>query len=253
MSEIRETSTIEDIEITPSEPVVTLGELLAGLGYLAYTGSKLAATGAVKAGALAWRGGKAGVKAISQMHYQRLSVAQITPLVQSAASAREALAQLASLGRVEIPASHAPALKIRLEKLASANDKLGVAAAATDLIRFRQNRLQAAALKLTREACKEIGFTPQTLPDEHGIIVAIGADGIQKLTLAVEKTKDGDVKLYFDADGFYGGACITTLDALQRRLAAKGMRFTIVFSTRKDERPAFDGGRLPAPIQARCR
>jgi hypothetical protein len=250
MSEIRETTTIDDLEVAPSEPLISLGELLAGVGFLAYQTTRLAVKGAWFTGKLAYQGGRALANEIATARANRLAVSQIAPLVNSAGNTRQALNALAAADGFEIPKLEAEKLKTRIESLVAANDKQGITALATELTRSRQERLRTSLLKLTAEACGEIGFSAQALRAEHGVLVAKSADGRRKITVAVDKTKEGDVKLHFDADGFHGGACIEALDALQARLTAKGVRFRLESRKRKDGRPAFDGRRLPLPTQA---
>ena len=251
MSEIRETTTIDDIAVAPSEPLISLGDLLAGIGYLAYQGTKLAVKGAFVAGSLAYKGGRALASEIAKARAERLAVSEIAPLVNSSGDAREALRALSTADGFEIPRVESEKWKARIETLVAKNDKLGITALATELTRSRQERLKTSLLKLTAEACGEIGFSGQTLRAEHGALVAKSADGRRTITVAVDKAKDGDVKLHFDADGFYGGACIEALDALQAGLDAKGVRFRLESRIRKDGRPAFDGRRLPQTLQAR--
>lgn len=245
MSEIRETTTIDDVEVAPSEPIITLGELLAGVGYLAYQGTKFVVKGAVIGGLLAYKGGRVLATELREPRRNRLSLSEIAPLVDSSKSLHEALASLANASGFEIPKCDAEKWKARIVNLVATDSKLGVAAMAKELTYARQERLKMSVLKLTEEACAEIGFTTAPHRAEHGILVAKSTDGRRKITVAVDKTKEGDVKLHFDADGFHGGACIEALDALQNRLEAKGVRFTLDTRRRKDDRPAFDGRRIP--------
>ncbi len=250
MSEIRETTTIDEVEVAPSAPLISLGELLAGIGFLAYHGTRLAVKGTCLAGSLAYKGGRALASEIASARAGRLAVSGIAPLVSSSDNAREALRALATTNGFEIPKAESERLKARIESLVSTNDKLGITSLATELIRSRQERLKTSLLTLTAEACGEIGFSGQALRVEHGVLVAKSADGRRTITVAVDKTKEGDVKLHFDADGFHGGACIEALDALQTRLAAKGVHFRLETRKRKDGRPAFDGRRIPQAAQA---
>ena len=251
MSEIRETTTIDDVQVAPSEPLISLGELLAGIGFLAYHGTRLAVKGACLAGSLAYKGGRVLASEITSARARRIAVSELAPLVSSSDNAREALHALATSDGFEIPKAESEKFKARIESLVSANDKLGITALATELTRSRQERLKMSLIKLTAEACGEIGFSGQTLRVDHGVVVAKSADGRRTITVTVDKAKDGDVKLHFDADGFHGGACIEALDALQARLATKGVRFRLESRMRKDGRPAFDGRRIPQATQAR--
>ncbi len=251
MSEIRETTTIDDIEVAPSEPLISLGDLLAGIGFLAYHGTRLAVKGAFVTGSLAYKGGRALASEIAKTRGERLAVSEIAPLVNSSGDAREALRALFTKNGFEIPKGESEKWKARIETLVGKNDKLGITALATELSRSRQERLKTSLLKLTAEACGEIGFSGQTLRAEHGVLVAKSADGRRTITVAVDKTKEGEVKLNFDAHGFHGGACIEALDALQTSLATKGVHFRLETRKRKDGRPAFDGRRLPQLAQAR--
>lgn len=251
MSEIRETTTIDDVEVALSEPVITLGELLAGVGYLAYQGTKFVVKGAVIGGVLAYKGGRALANELREPGRNRLSLSEISPLVDSSASVPEALASLANARGFEIPKCDAEKWKARIGSLVATDSKLGVAAMAKELTYARQERLKMSVLKLTKKACEEIGFITAPNVADHGILVAKSTDGRRTITVAVDKAKEGDVKLHFDADGFHGGTCIEALDALQNKLAAKGVRFTLDSRRRKDGQPAFDGRRLPQGVHIR--
>lgn len=250
MSEIRDTTTIDDVNVAPSEPLISLSDLLAGVGFLAYHGTGFAVKGACLAASLAYKSGRALANTIATARANRLAVSQIAPLVNSSHNAREALSTLAKADGFELPKAEIEKWKARIETLVAKNDKCGITALATELTRSRQERLKTSLLTLAAEACGEIGFSGQALRAEHGMLVAKSADGRRKITVAVDKTKEGDVKLHFDADGFHGGACIEALDALQARLQAKGVHFRLEARKRKDGRPAFDGRRLPLSTQA---
>lgn len=206
--------------------------------------------GTCLAASLVYKGGRALANEIATARRGQIAVSQIAPMVNSADNAREALNALAASDGFAIPKSESEKWKARIESLVAANDKVGITALATELTRSRQERLKTSLFTLAAEACGEIGFSGQALRAENGILVAKSADGRRKITVAVDKTKEGDVKLHFDADGFHGGACIEALDALQARLTAKGVRFRLEARKRKDGRPAFDGRRLPMSTQA---
>lgn len=250
MSEIRDTTTIDEVNVAPAEPLISLGDLLAGVGFLAYHGTRLVVKGTCLGATLAYKGSRALANEIMNARQGRLAVSEIAPLVTSSDNAREALRALAASNSFEIPKAESERLKARIESLVSANDKLGITALATELIRSRQERLKTSLLTLTAEACGEIGFSSLALRIEDGVLVTKSADGRRTITVAVDKTKEGDVKLHFDADGFHGGACIEALDALHARLTAKGIHFRLETRKRKDLRPAFYGGRIPRSAQA---
>ena len=249
MSEIRYTEPVEAIEVPPSEPLISLSDILMGVGWLAFQGTKLAVKGAVAGSILAYKGARAVTKAIQES--RPLLLRQVDDVIAQANSAKEALTHLAAAPGFEIPQAEAEQCKSRAEALATANDKLGVAAMAREIVRTRQDRLQTTLLTLATESCREIGFNAVTLRANHGSLVAKSADGRQTITVEVDKAKDGDLKLHFDADGFHGGACIQALDALHKRMASKGVRFRVGARKRKEQRPAFDGKRTPQVIRAR--
>ena len=249
MSEIRYTEPVEAIEVPPSEPLISLSDILMGVGWLAYQGTKIAVKGAVAGSILAYKGVRAVTKAIQVS--RPLLLRQVDDVVAQANSAKEALTHLAAAPGFEIPQAEAEQWKSRAEALATANDKLGVAAMAREIVRTRQDRLQTTLLTLATESCREIGFNAVTLRANHGSLVAKSADGRQKITVEVDQAKDGDLKLHFDAHGFHGGACIQALDALHKRMAAKGVRFRVGSRKRKEQGPVFDGTRTSQVIRAR--
>ena len=181
-----------------------------------------------------------------QLHMQ-----EIESTVQSAKSARDAVESLAATPGFEMPVAAAEPFKAKLEALVARNDKVGVATLAKQLRRDSQDRLQTNLMTLTAESCKEIGFESVTLRPEQGILTARSATKGGIITVEVAKGKDGDVKLHLDADRFHGSACVESLDALQSKLATKGVRFRIESHRRKDRSPAFDGRRIANVISNR--
>ena len=201
MSEIRDTTTIDHVEVTPSEPTITLGELLAGVGYLAYQGTKFVVKGAVIGGVLAYKGGRALANELREPRRDRLSLSEIPSLVESSTSVRDALASLAYAGSFKIPKCDAEKWKARIVSLVATDSKPGVVAMGKDLTYARQERLKMSVLKLTEKACEEIGFITASNSTNHGILVTKSMDGRRTITVAVDKGKEGDVKIHFDADG----------------------------------------------------
>jgi hypothetical protein len=251
MSEILHTERVEAVEVPSAEPLISLSDVLTGLGWLAFQGTKLAVMTAVGGGVLAYRGVRAAVNTIQEA--KRLSLPEIERTITQAPDAKAALQRLASSPGISLPQGDAAALEARVQKLVAADDKLGVASLAREIVRGHQDRLQTTLLTLTVESCREIGFDAVTLRADHGILIAKNPNGRSSITIEVEKAKDGDVRLHFDADGFHGGACVEALDALRARLAAKGVRFHVGSRRRKDQRPAFDGRRIARPVQVRAR
>lgn len=253
MSEIRKTTTIEKVDAPAPEPLITLGDILAGVGWLAFQGTKLAVKGAVAGSVLAYQGARAISKTVQDARHARLSIGEIAPLVSEAQDASRAVASLATHAGLEIPQAQAEQWKTRIEKLVASNDKPGALKLARELIGARQDRLQTTVLKLAADTCKELGFKAVPLRSEHGLLVAKSDDEKRTLSIEVQKTKDGEIRLHFDADGFHGGTCIQTLNAFENGLRARGVRFAVSERHRKDRRPVFDGRRLPQAIRARIR
>ena len=79
MSEIRDTTTIDDVSVTPSEPLISLGDLLAGVGFLAYHGTRIAVKGTCIAARLAYKGGRALANEIATARANRLAVTTDRP------------------------------------------------------------------------------------------------------------------------------------------------------------------------------
>lgn len=251
MSEYRRSEPVEAVEVPPSEPLISMADILKGVGWLAYHGTRLVAKGVVAGGLLAFKGAQAVTKAIQES--RAMSLSEVNAVVQQSENAGEAIRQLAASPGFEIPQADVQQWKSRVEKLATSNDKLGVASLARDLIRARQDRMQATLLTLATESCREIGFNAVPLRCGHGILIAKASDGRRTIEVRVDKAKEGDVELHFDAKGFHGGACIEALNALHKSMESRGVRFRVASRKRKDQQPVFDGRRLAQVVRARSR
>lgn len=250
MSEIRRTTTIEEIEAPSREPLITLSDVLTAGGWLALQTMKLSATTAVVTTKLVARGGVAMSGAIRE-HRRHATFSDVDGIVSGSASAREAVASLAAFSTLQVPSREASALNARLQALVAANDRAGVAAVAKGLLGARQDRLQAQLIPLVAEACRAIGFTPAQMTSAGGMAAAYREGTRQSLSIEVAKAKDGGIQLHLDADGFTGGACVVALDALQTELRNRGVHCDMQERHRKQSRPVFDGNRLGHRIHVR--
>jgi len=251
MSEIRRTTTIEDIDVPPREPLISLSEVLAAGGWLAFQTLKFAATTAVVGTHLAIRGGIAVSEAIRE-HRRQATFSDVDGIAKGSTSAREAVTSLAAFSTLQVPNREASALNARLQALVATNDRAGVAALAKGLVAARQDRLQAQLIPLVAEACGAIGFTPAGIAAAGGLVAAHRAGTRQSLSIEVLKARDGGIQLHLDADGFEGGACVVALDALQTELRNRGVHCDLQERHRKQSRPAFDGNRLGHRVHVRC-
>jgi hypothetical protein len=250
MSEIRKTTTIEEIEAPPSEPLISLAEVLTAVGWVAYHGTRFAVKGAVAGTVLAYKGGKAIGEALKESRRRSISLSEVGGLVQSSSDAKDAVTKLAAYAALELPKKHTEAFTSRLKTLVASNDKTGIASIARQLIVARQTRLQAQLIPIVMESCRAIGFDPQIVDPASGIVVARG-EGRQRVTIEVAKSKEGDVRLHTDSDGFAGGACAyVVLDPLEKELRSRGVRFELEERQAKDRRPVFDGPRIPNVVHA---
>jgi hypothetical protein len=251
MSEIRRTTTIEDIDVPPREPLISLSDVLTAGGWLALQTLKLTAKTAIVGTQLAINGGIAMSNAIRK-HRRHVTFSDVDRIAGSAASAREAVTSLAAFSSLQVPDREASALNARLQALVATNDRAGVAAVAKGLVAARQDRLQAQLVPLVAEACRSIGFTPTGIAPT-GTLVAAHRNGTrQSLSIEVAKSKDGGIQLHLDADGFEGGACVVALDALQTELRNRGVHCDLQERHRKQSRPAVDGNRLGHRLHVRC-
>jgi len=250
MSEIRRTTTIEEIEAPSREPLVSLSEVLATGGWLAFQGLKLAAKTAVVTTRLAVQGGIAVSDAFRE-HRRHATFSDVDGIAKNSTSAREAVTSLAAFSTLQVPSREASALNARLQALVATNDRAGIAAEAKGLVAARQDRLQAQLVPLVAEACRAIGFAPSQMTSAGGIVAAYREGTRQSLSVEVAKAKDGGIQLHIDADGFTGGACAVALDALQTELRNRGIHCDLQERKRKQSRPAFDGNRLGHRIHIR--
>jgi hypothetical protein len=247
MSEIRKTTTIQQVEAPPPEPMISLAEVLAGIGWLAINGTILACKGSV----LAYKGIRAASQSIREARETCAVAGEIAQPVRDFGAVQETIVNLAADQRLEIPRRQAEQLRLRLEKLAASNNKTGALALASELLASRQDRLQQTVLKLTAESCREIGLTNVNISSATGLVIAKSADGQRTFTVDVEKTRDGGVRMHRDSDGFHGGTCAPVHDAFDQAMRSKGVRFNTQERRRKHPRGAYDGGRLPGLVQLR--
>ena len=116
MSQIRKTTTIEKIEVPPREPLISLEEVLTAAGWIAFQVTKLAVKTTIVGTKLAYRGGKALASAIQESR-RPATFSEVTRLVASAGSAREAVTSLAASSALEVPQGHSRG-RILAERLA---------------------------------------------------------------------------------------------------------------------------------------
>lgn len=247
MSEIRKTTTIERVEAPPSQPMITLADLLAGFGWLAVNGTILAWKGSV----LAYKGIRALSDSVRENRIPSLSPDAAAKIVGESLDARQAITKLSEHGDLEVPKTHAELFKTRLKKLVATNDKNGAVSLARELLAARQDRLQTTLLKFAAESCRQIGFTDVTTSADFGLVIAKSADGRRTFTVDVEKTRDGGVRINRDSDGFQGGSCAPVHDAFDRVMQTKGVRYESQSRHRKHRRPVVHRGRVPQLIQTR--
>lgn len=236
MSEIRRTTSIEIEEPPTSERGLSLADLLAGAGWLAYEGTKLAAKGTIAGMKLAAH----AMHAANEGHHSPLTLSRAKQIIQSAPDAAAALTSLAAQPGLEIPVAESQRWKQTLAALSSTSGKGDVLKLTEGIIRGRQERLQAKTGKLVAEACQAIGFAPKQLNGSPGLVTAAGI-GTRKITVEVAKERDGGLRMHLDAHGFHGGECIRALDALQSELARRGISFRVDSRRRKDRAPAIEG------------
>jgi hypothetical protein len=250
MSETLTTTTIDRIEAPQRESSISLADLLAGIGMLAYHGTRLAVKGTVLGTKLAYKGIKAGADAVKA---NRLRNDEIERMAMGSASAGDALTSLASTSGFELLARDAAPLRSRIQTLVATNDRLGVATLARELRNASQQRLQANLKQLTTEACRMIGFEVVTLRAHSGILTAQSNQAPGRLDIQYVSDDQGGVKLHIDAEGFHGGACVARIDALLEHLSKSGVRFGVVRRQRNDRSPAFDGRSILQTSRLHCR
>jgi hypothetical protein len=250
MSEIRTTTTIEEIEVPQREPLVSLADVLSAGGWLAAQTLKFTTKAAVLGTQLAIRGGTAVSKTLRD-HRRNTTFSEIDQIANNSASASQLVTSLAVISSLQVPSREVGALNARLQTLVVTNDRKGLAHLAKGLLTARQNRLQAQLLPLVADACRAIGFTPTRI-GPAGSVVAAYRDGTrQTLCVEVAKAKDCGIQLHLDADGFTGVECIVALDALQAELRKSGVHCDLQEISRKQSRPAFDAYRLGHRTQVR--
>jgi hypothetical protein len=237
---------VEAFEAPPSEPLISLSDVLAGVGWLAYHGARLTFQGAK----LAYEGGSALAKSIQESRNRPLTLPEIDAFIDHAPDAGDALRQLAGTPSLELPVAAAQRWQADFSVLAP-GDKEGLKSAMHRLVGERQVRHQTEISRIAADCCLRLGFQASTLRPEHGVLVA--RKGRETLTVVTERRKDGGVALHFDADGFHGDACVRTLNALQKMLEEQGVRFRVSSRRRKDDHRAIDARRLGSANHLRHR
>lgn len=236
MSEIRRTTSIEIEEPPATERGLSLADLLAGAGWLAYEGTKLAAKGTIAGMKLAAH----AIHAANGCHESPLSLSKAKLIIQGAPDAASAMRSLAAQPGLEIPVAESQRWTQSLKALSSNGGKGDLLKLTEGIIRGRQDRLQAKTGALVAEACQAIGFAPKQLNGSPGLVTAAGI-GTRKITVEVAKDRDGGLRMHLDAHGFHGGECIRALDALQAELSRRGVSFRVDSRRRKDRSPAIEG------------
>lgn len=236
MSEIRRTTSIEIDEPPTIERGISLADLLAGAGWLAYQGGRLAAKGTIAGVKLAAH----AIQASRDHADKPLTIAGARQIIERSPDAAAALRDLAARSGMEIPFEHSERWRHTLASLSPASNKGEVMKLAEGMIRLRQDRLQAATSRKVAEACTAIGFSPKPLNGSPGLVTATGT-GTRRITVEVAKDRDGGLRMHLDAHGFHGGECVRALDALQRELVERGVSFHVDSRKRKDSAPAIDG------------
>lgn len=241
MSEIRRTESVEAFEAPPSEPLISLSEILTGVAWVGFHAARLTTKGTVAGARLACQGGRILARELRESRQRSLTLPEIGELIDRSADNREALRQLATLPAMDLPKAEVSRWQAEFASLSPA-DRSSLKATMHRLVRSRQSRFQADLTNLAFEVCSELGFKSTVFHPEQGILVA--KKGQETLSFAVDKRKDGGISLRSDADGFHGSACIKTLNAVQRGMAKRGVRFRRSVRARKDEQRAIDGAQL---------
>lgn len=250
MSEIRRTESVEAFEAPPSEPLISLSDVLAGIAWVGFHTARLTAKGAVAGTRLACQGGKALAHELRKSHDRSLTLPEIDYLIDHSADNREALQKLAATPAMELPKADATPWQAEFESL-EPTDRNGLKSAMHRLVRSRQARLQTDLANLVSDVCHELGFEATTFRPEQGILIA--KKGREVLSFAIDRRKDGGISLHSDAEGFHGGGCIRALDAVHLRVEKRGVRLGKYSRVRKDDHRAIDGARISSNRRLRMR
>jgi len=246
MSEIRSTTTIEEINVPPREPLVSFADVLMSEARGTLQGASSATTTAGTGKNIIHHAGTSLLKAQGDLR-RHATFSEVDQIAATAGSAREAVTLLAAASAIEVPHRVSKALATKLTTLVTNNDKIGVAAVARDLVAARQSRLHSQLIPLVVESCRAIGFVPTGLSADLGLVAANRPGTRQCMNIDVARTKDGGVQLHLDADGFEGAACVETLNSLQSELRKRGVECDLQERRRKPSRPV----RIGRPVRVR--
>lgn len=226
MSEIRTTTTIESIEVPSVEPIFSFAAVVTSCG----SATSLTAGAAT---------------AVSRAH---VPLPLMEKMIMESGSARAAVAQLAQTAGLEVTLPQSAALRARVESLVASDDRSGVVRLARELVAGRQSRLQSQLTTLVAASCRAAGFTECSAGPGRGLLYAVKPGTRQNLSIEVAPSKEGQVQLHLDADGFEGGACVHALDALEAELRRRGVHCRLQSRRRKPSRPV----RVGRPVRLRC-
>ena len=245
MSQIRRTRTIDAVETPNSEPLIPLEEVLTGIGWLAYHGTRLAIKGAAFTAVSAFKGGKALASMAHEAYREHATRSGVTHIVTGSANAKEALTSLATSTSISIPKQQVETIRAQIQTLAAKNDKVAIETFAQSLVTARQDRLHAQIVPIVAKACQAIGFTPEAVRGGAGLINANRTGTRQRLVVDVLKTKEGGIQIHTDAEGFQGSACKEALDALEMELKKHGVHCVVEECRMKPQsRPVVDIRRI---------
>jgi len=247
MSEIIQTEQVDIEESTQNQDSVTLADILSGIGWIGIQSSRLA-----------YKGGLAGIKlathaaqAAKNSYHTPLTYSEAHKITEQAPNASDAIRSLSNYPGFHFSQTEAEPLKLHLQRLVQEKDIKGVHALSQSLIHRRQTKTQTSVLEAASESLCQIGFSPHVLKSGDGLISGKSRCGHKKITLAVEKSRDGGLRMHLDADGFNGVGCTETLNNLQAEMRKRGVRFLVNSRTRKDRSPAIDARRLPQNVKTR--
>lgn len=220
MSEIRETAIVETFEVPTREPMIAMRTILQRVG------------AALTAAAHPF----AGERSAPSLTLDKAA------MLNQAESARTALVTLEGL---RLPQTKAMEMQGRVRTLLQMDDRAGVAQLARESVLERQERLHATLPALVEKACQKAGLMVSRSGHSGEVVMANRPGTRQTVTVEVAKSKDGQVRLCFDADGFHGSACVETLETISDHLRQAGVIVQVESSRRKESRSAYEAPRLP--------
>jgi hypothetical protein len=231
MSGVKCTPTVRSVAVPAPQqqpPLITIGEILTGLGTVAIGGSLLVGKGLVGSAKLLAKGVAAAGRHLHEEHNRRLAslnVRELSSRLTQAEDTPAVLQALAAMPDLRITAAEYPPIQARMQLLAANHDHRQLALLGQELLENHQAQLRACLRTLAAESFHVIGFQVEPLQHTPDILVAKMPGTTQSITVDIARDANGEVNISLDVEGFHGGACEATTRKWLAEMKRRGAEF----------------------------